>query len=184
MTTTRQRDHRPKTHPSEPPTRRVPMWLAAVTLAFVATGIAVSVWLLSGPGADSATAPAPAAPGLAAPGSASTLSAEVRQRLVGRWLRPDGGYVLTIQNVGDDGKVAATYANPRLINVAKAQATNEGGKLALYVELRDRGYPGSFYTLSYDAGRDQFTGVYHHLGLNQTFEVNFERLGKEASGRE
>jgi hypothetical protein len=123
-------------------------------------------------------APAPAA------GTSATVSADVRKALVGRWLRTDGGYVMAITSVGEDGRVVAMYSNPRPINVAKAQVTQDGRKTALYVELRDRGYPGSYYTLNYDPASDQFAGVYHHLGINENFDVRFERLGKEANGNQ
>ena len=36
--------------------------------------------------------------------------------LTGRWLRPDGGYVLDVRAAG--GGVEATYLNPRPIHVA------------------------------------------------------------------
>ncbi|MBE0617519.1 MAG: hypothetical protein IH608_06285, partial [Proteobacteria bacterium] len=37
------------------------------------------------------------------------------QRLVGRWVRPDGGYVLELVAIRDDGGVEALYFNPRPI---------------------------------------------------------------------
>ena len=37
------------------------------------------------------------------------------ERLVGRWLRPDGGYILDIKEIQPDGKVVAVYLNPRPI---------------------------------------------------------------------
>ena len=44
------------------------------------------------------------------------------------------------------------------------------------VELRDRLYPGSYYTLTYDPSEDQLSGVYHHLGVHQDFDVVFMRV--------
>jgi hypothetical protein len=88
----------------------------------------------------------------------------------------------SINSIGEDGKVDAAYNNPRPIRVAKAQTSQEAGKTALFVELRDRNYPGNYYTLSYDAGQDQLVGVYRHLGLNQTFDVNFVRIGRSEGG--
>jgi hypothetical protein len=44
------------------------------------------------------------------------------------------------------------------------------------VELRDRLYPGSYYTLTYDPREDRLSGVYHHLGINQEFDVVFTRI--------
>jgi hypothetical protein len=108
--------------------------------------------------------------------TAVPLSAEIRARLAGRWLRPDGGYVMTISDIGDDGKVAATYENPRPINIARAEAGMKDGKVSLYIELRDRGYPGNYYVLDFDDAQDQLVGVYYHLGIQQQFDVHFERL--------
>jgi hypothetical protein len=96
-------------------------------------------------------------------------------KLKGKWLRPDGGYVLDIKSVGSDGKVEMTYLNPNLIHVSKAQASMKADKLELFIELRDTGYPGNYYTLTYDAGKDQLVGVYYHLGIGQQFDVIFVR---------
>ena len=46
-------------------------------------------------------------------------------------------------------------------------------KVEFFVELRDTGYPGSYYTLIYDSESNRLVGVYNHLGLNQKFEVYF-----------
>jgi uncharacterized protein (DUF2147 family) len=72
------------------------------------------------------------------------------EKIVGNWVRPDGGYVLAIKSVSKDGKMDAAYFNPNNINVAKARANIESGKINLFVELQDTGYPGSYYTLTYD----------------------------------
>lgn len=96
-------------------------------------------------------------------------------RLRGRWLRADGGYVLEIRSVSPDGKVDAAYLNPRPIHVARAEALREGGVLALFVELRDVNYPGSTYRLAYDPGRDVLAGLYFQAFERQTFDVEFVR---------
>ena len=100
-----------------------------------------------------------------------------RQKLVGRWQRADADYVLQIKQVAADGQIDAAYLNPRPIHVSKAQATSESGKTTIMVELRDRLYPGSYYTLSYDPRDDRLSGVYHHLGVHQDFDVVFTRIG-------
>jgi len=94
-------------------------------------------------------------------------------RLIGQWVRPDGGYVLDIRSISPDGKIEMAYLNPRPINISKAQADMKKGKIELLIELRDRGYPGSYYTLTFDSERNRLIGVYHHLGLNQNFDVYF-----------
>ena len=48
--------------------------------------------------------------------------------LNGRWLRPDGGYILEIKAVDASGKIDAAYFNPKPINIAKAEATRDGSK--------------------------------------------------------
>ena len=103
-------------------------------------------------------------------------------RLVGRWLRADSDYTLEIAGVGPDGMLDARYLNPNPIHVSRAQAGNVDGALRVVVELQDKGYPGSFYTLTYDPGSDSLSGIYHHLGLNQQFEVAFSRL-EQPTGR-
>ncbi len=95
--------------------------------------------------------------------------------LIGQWVRPDGGYVLDIKSISLDGKIEMAYLNPRTINVSKAQANTKAGKIELFIELRDRGYPGSYYTLTFDSETNRLVGVYHHLGLNQNFDVYFIR---------
>ena len=100
--------------------------------------------------------------------------ADVSQ-LVGRWVRASGGYVLDIRDVQADGKLEAAYLNPKSINVSKAQANIQAGQIELFVELRDKYYPGSYYTLSYDSKMDRLVGVYHHLGIGQNISVFFSR---------
>jgi len=44
------------------------------------------------------------------------------------------------------------------------------------VELRAPNYPGSTYTLTYDAKRDQLYGVYFQAIEGKSFDVVFERM--------
>ena len=69
----------------------------------------------------------------------------------------------------------AAYFNPRPIHVAKAQASRDGGKLKVFVELRDVNYPGSTYTLAYNATADRLDGIYYQAVEKQNFEVYFIR---------
>jgi hypothetical protein len=100
------------------------------------------------------------------------------EKLKGKWVRTDGGYVLEVKHVASDGKIDAAYLNPKPINVSKADASSEAGKMNVFVELRDRLYPGNYYKLTYDAGKDQLAGVYYHLGIGQQFDVIFVRMKK------
>jgi hypothetical protein len=98
------------------------------------------------------------------------------QKLVGRWLRPDGGYVLEIRACdAATGRLEASYLNPRSINVARAEAKREGGKLTVFVELQDADYPGCTYRLTYFPPSDGLYGVYYQAAIDQSFEVDFER---------
>jgi hypothetical protein len=99
-----------------------------------------------------------------------------RQKLVGRWQRADANYVLEINRVAPNGQLDAAYLNPKPIHVSKAIAATESGKTTVMVELRDRLYPGSFYTLTYNPHDDRLLGVYHHLGVQQDFDVVFVRM--------
>ena len=96
--------------------------------------------------------------------------------LTGRWLRPDGGYILEIRDVDAGGRIDAVYLNPRPINVARAEATRDGSTLKVFVELRAPNYPGSTYTLIYDPQRDQLAGRYFQAAQRQTFDVAFVRM--------
>ncbi len=108
------------------------------------------------------------------PAAVTTTNAEF-QKLIGKWLRPDGGYILEFRRVAADGKLEAGYFNPRPINVSKAQATREGDQTKLFVELRDVNYPGSTYTLLYVPQNDQLSGTYYQAAQQQRFEVVFVR---------
>lgn len=99
------------------------------------------------------------------------------QKLVGRWLRPDGEYVIEIRG-GDaaTGRLDASYLNPRPIHVGKAEARHAAGKLTVFVELQDVNYPGSTYRLTYYPQTDQLFGTYYQAALEQSFDVVFDRM--------
>jgi uncharacterized protein (DUF2147 family) len=95
--------------------------------------------------------------------------------LKGRWMRLDGGYILSVKDIEPSGKMDAAYYNPRPINVSKAQAMREGATLKVFIELKDAGYPGSTYTLVYDPKTDRLGGVYYQPAIGQRFDVFFVR---------
>jgi hypothetical protein len=99
----------------------------------------------------------------------------VFDRLPGRWVRLQGGYVITIRAVDADGKLDASYANPRPLPFHIAVASRDGDAIKLLFELRAGGYNGSTYTLSYDAANDRLTGVYDQVVAKQKFDVVFVR---------
>ena len=96
-------------------------------------------------------------------------------KLVGRWLRPDGGYIIEIRNILSGGKMEVAYLNPRPINVSQARVFRKSGGLEIFIELRDQGYPGSSYTLNYHPQQDMMTGIYYQAAMGQSFEVMFVR---------
>jgi len=125
-----------------------------------------------------AVAPAQAQRPSAAPDSPATAASGPRAAfgvLTGRWVRPDGGYVISIKAVDASGKLDASYANPSLLPFYTAQETRDGSALKLFFELRAGGYNGSTYTLDYDAASDQIKGVYYQAVTRQKFEVVFVR---------
>jgi hypothetical protein len=97
------------------------------------------------------------------------------QRLLGRWVRPDGGYVLELKGIGKDGSLQAAYYNPRPIHVSRAELSRKDGTITVFVELRDVNYPGSTYNLQYDPKTDRLTGTYYQALQRQLFEVQFAR---------
>jgi hypothetical protein len=99
-----------------------------------------------------------------------------QQVLKGRWIRPDGGYILELGEIGKDGTVKAAYFNPKPINVSHALVKSKDRKLSLLVELRDVNYPGSRYDLSYDSRTDQLKGTYFQAVEGRTFDVEFVRI--------
>jgi hypothetical protein len=98
------------------------------------------------------------------------------ESLKGRWLRPDGGYVVDIRDIDANGHMAVAYFNPRPINVSRAEASQEGAVTNIFIELRDVNYPGATYNLTYDPGSDQLKGVYFQPVLQQSFDVVFVRM--------
>ena len=126
----------------------------------------VCVLLLALFGICGANAQGPAPAGAAAQGAGFDT-------LKGSWVRPDGGYTITIKGVGANGQLNAMYANPRPLPFAKAQSSREGATLRVFLELQAGGYNGSIYELTYDAASDQLKGIYHQAVAKQKFAVYF-----------
>ena len=98
------------------------------------------------------------------------------ERLAGKWVRPDGGYVLELREIGSQGALKAAYYNPKSIKVHSASWQSVEGKLKIFVELRDINYPGSTYNLQYDPASDRLKGKYFQAVAGQTYEVEFVRV--------
>ena len=97
------------------------------------------------------------------------------KNLIGRWVRPDGGYVLVIKDVNSDGSIEAAYFNPNPIDVSEAYITVKSDKTNIFVKLEGWGYEGSYYTLVYDKDTDRLIGVYHQLVYKQNYDIYFVR---------
>jgi len=101
---------------------------------------------------------------------------ELANRLAGRWRRVDGGYVIQINAATPSGKLEAAYFNPSPINVSRAEYSITDGTMRVFVELRDRNYPGATYDLAYDPESDCLNGKYNQPLMGQVFEVSFVRM--------
>ena len=134
------------------------------SIAQVFAGLALAFGVFVGPVAAQAGS---AAPGTQAESGFATLQ--------GRWVRPDGGYVITIKSIDAAGKLNAGYANPNPLPFSKAEASRDGKAIKLFFELRAGGYNGSTYTLTYDPANDVLKGVYYQAVAQQKFDVHFVR---------
>lgn len=107
---------------------------------------------------------------------ASAQTGNDEKGILGRWVRPDGGYVLEIQEIGNDGSLKATYLNPRPINVARAEIRRDNDTIHIIVELRDVNYPGSTYFLEYEKSTQRLIGTYYQAVEKTTFSVEFVKI--------
>ena len=145
------------------------MW-GIVSIAVAVILVAV-IWMVQGK--RSTASPAPAVTATAA----EPVLVEF-EKLKGKWLRPDGGYVLELKRLLDQNALEAAYFNPNPIHVGKARLSKERGFVKVFVELQDVNYPGSTYTLIYDAEHDQLRGVYYQATQQQEYDIAFERMNK------
>ena len=137
------------------------------------------LWVLSGctPSADPGSAtPITSNTATAVSTNAPTSSTQVEfLPLTGKWGRTDGDYLMEIKGVDAEGKLTAGYFNPNPIHIAQARAFREGESVKVIIELRDTGYPGCIYNMTYDRGSDQLVGTYFQAALGETFQIAFMR---------
>ena len=74
-------------------------------------------------------------PATSVPPATETATKAAFGVLPGRWVRVQGGYVITINSVDADGRLDASYANPRPLPFHTAVATSDGNSLKLFFEL-------------------------------------------------
>jgi hypothetical protein len=96
--------------------------------------------------------------------------------LPGQWVRPDGGYTITIVSVAADGQLDATYSNQAPLPFAVARASRDDGIVNVFLELRAGGYNGSTYNLTFNPATDTLQGVYYQAVAQQSFDIYFERV--------
>jgi hypothetical protein len=142
----------------------------------VAVAGALGVWAWRSRQPPTSPAPPPQAASPATQPAAPTAETKPDfSKLKGRWLRPDGGYVVEVKAVEEDGRMDAAYFNPRPIHVARAEASRDGAGIKVFIELRDVNYPGSTYTLTYDPAGDRLSGNYFQAMLREDYDVVFVR---------
>jgi len=107
--------------------------------------------------------------------SSKSVAAKDSQVFMGRWIRPDGGYVLELNGGQAEGTLEAVYYNPKPIHVAHAELARDNGFLTIFIELRDINYPGSTYHLIYDDGADRLVGTYFQAVNGITYDIMFVR---------
>jgi hypothetical protein len=100
---------------------------------------------------------------------------ETVRKLLGRWLRADGGYVLELRGADLSGALEAGYFNPKSIHVSRAIWMQGATGFQVVVELNDVGYPGATYVLSYDPQADRLAGQYTQPAMQQSFDIEFMR---------
>lgn len=95
-------------------------------------------------------------------------------KIIGSWIRPDGGYNLEILAFNNN-TVDAAYYNPNPIIVSEAEWKIQDGFVYIYIKFDDVGYEGSYYSLGYYPDKDILMGFYYQAAMNQKFDVYFER---------
>ena len=134
-------------------------------------GVAVACWVGGCGKPAEKTEPAPAG------GKQAVDSVAIEfDTLKGKWVRPDGGYVLELKRLLPDNALEVAYFNPNPIHVGKAKLYKERGFVKVFVELQDVNYPGSTYTLIYDKASDLLRGTYYQATQQQEYQISFERL--------
>ena len=99
-----------------------------------------------------------------------------KEKLVGRWQRTDGGYIIELKNPTQAGLIEAGYFNPNPIHVGKSAWQSKDGRLMIMVELQDQNYPGSLYNLEYQTQVDKLTGTYFQAVERVSYNVEFTRI--------
>jgi hypothetical protein len=97
------------------------------------------------------------------------------EKMKGKWVRSDGGYVLEFRQLKANNELDVAYFNPNPIHVGKARMYEERGFTKVFVELQDVNYPGSRYTLILNTDKNQLVGNYFQATQQVDYEVTFEK---------
>jgi hypothetical protein len=100
------------------------------------------------------------------------------RKVLGKWMRSDGGYTLELKGADMSGVLDAAYFNPKSIKVSRAIWMQGPSGFQIVVELNDVGYPGATYVLSHDPKTDRLVGQYNQPAMQQSFEIEFVRQPK------
>jgi hypothetical protein len=111
-----------------------------------------------------------------APDASSPSPAPDNKKLIGRWQRTDGGYIIDLKSPTPEGLIEAGYFNPNPIHVGRSAWQSKDGRLMLLVELQDKNYPGSLYNLEYQSQADKLTGTYFQAVERVSYNVEFTRV--------
>lgn len=103
---------------------------------------------------------------------------EKTDKILGSWIRPDGGYILDIKNF-NKGSFEASYYNPKSIFIAETEWKIQDGYVYLFIKFDDEGYPGSYYSLGYYPEKDLLAGFYYQAVAKQKFDVYFQRESRK-----
>lgn len=159
------------------PTAAISTLQVGAALAIAAVLLWVLFWNPASPSDPVSPLPSSAtsSSNTASPPESGPRPSDPMKAVAGRWLRPDGGYILEIQEVRSDGKAQVNYFNPSPINVSRSEIKRDGDGASILVELRDANYPGCIYRLTYDPQTDELRGQYFQAALEETFDVVFVR---------
>ncbi|MGA9534283.1 MAG: hypothetical protein WBR24_00105, partial [Desulfobacterales bacterium] len=112
--------------------RSIRIWLMILLAVVCVAALTGYYFFRKSTGADRSEDPVAATQPRASQ-AASQDAAHGFQPLIGRWRRPDGGYVIEIRGIDADGKIDAGYFNPRPINVARADASRDVDGLKVFI---------------------------------------------------
>lgn len=139
-------------------------------IAILIIAIVIGIGLALRPAAPQHATPFAQVP--VAPGAGPAPIDKRFDKLLGEWKRTDGDYLIDVRRVATNGQAQVGYFNPTPIHVAVATASADDGVLKLFVELQDRGYPGSQYRLALKPD-GSLQGTYFQATSKETYPVAF-----------